>query len=174
MGERQDDLALEIFEDLYYFLDSKLKLLPQESPQWHRLAQIQQIVAAERRLMEEVSLPCKFLLEHLIELQNRGATVQLEAENFATKSPITGIMVQEWGKVKLHLGILDISWRDPGSQYYIYPDKVEIRTEDERLRGFQLFFNYPFKSSHGLLERYEKLDGHPQVAYLHPDLQLPG
>ncbi len=172
MGERQDALALEIFEDLYYFLEKKIKLLPEDSAQRHRLEEIQQIAGGERRFLEEISLPCRFLLEHLIELQHRGVTLQLEAENVQTKCTITGITVQEWGKVRLQLGILDLSWRDTDSFYYFYPDKVEIRGEDERVRGFQLFFSFPFKSSHGLLERYPSLKGHAQVAYLHPDLEV--
>jgi hypothetical protein len=171
MGKRQDELALEIFEDLYYFLDSKLKLLSQDNPHRHRLEDIQQFVAGERRVLEEISLPCRFLLEHLMEQQHRGSTVELETENLIiTKSPIAGISVQEWGKVKLRLGNLEVSWRDPGSQYYFYPDKVEIRSQDARVRGFQLFFSFPFKSSHGLFERYPDLVDHEQIAYWHPEL----
>lgn len=171
MGDRQDVLALEIFEDLYYFLDNKLKLLPEQSPQRHLLAEIQQIVASERRVLEEISLPCRFLLEHLTQLQFRGSTLELETENLAqAKSLITGITVLDWGKVRLGLGALDLSWRDTGSQYYFYPDKVEIRPQDERVRGFKLFFSFPFKSSHGLLERFPEVREHPQVGYWHSDL----
>ena len=171
MGERQDSLALEIFEDLYYFLESKIKLLSQENPQRHMLEEIQQIVASERRVLEEISLPCRFLLEHLAEQQVRGATVELETENCVqNKSPVTGIQVQEWAKIKVRLGSLDLCWRDTGSRYYFYPDKVEIRPQDERVRGFKLFFSFPFKSSHGLLNRFPSLKEDPQVSYWHPDL----
>ena len=171
MDIRQDDLTLEIFEDLYYYLESKRLLLSKENPQRHVLEQIQQNVSSERRLLEEISLPCRFLLEHLVEQQARGASVELETENcFQTKSPLSGIQVQEWAKIKVRLGSLEVGWRDTGSQYYFYPDKVEIRPQDERVRGFKLFFSYPFKSSHGLLERFGNLDTDPQVSYWHPDL----
>ncbi len=173
MGERQDDLSLEILEDLYYYLDGKIKLLSPQNPQRQILEEIQQIVASERRLVEDISLPCRFLLEHLTQLQLRGAALELETENLVqAKSPITGIMVQEWGKVRLRLGGLDICWRDTESKYYFYPDKVEIRPKDERIRGFELFFSFPFKSSHGLLERFPELKEHEQVAYWHSELEL--
>jgi len=171
MGERQDGLALEIFEDLYYFLDNKLKLLPEQSPERYLLEQIQQTAASERRVLEEISLPCRFLLEHLTQLQALGSTLELEMEDLVqAKALIIGISVLEWGKVKLRLGALDVAWRDSGSRYYFYPDKVEIRPEDERLRGFKLFFSFPFKSSHGLLQRFLEVREHPQVGYWHPDL----
>ncbi len=172
MGKRQDGIALEIFEDLYYFLDSKIKLLSLDNPHRHRLEEIQQLISGERRVLEEISLPCRFLLEHLAEQQKRSSGVELETENLLmAKSPVTGISVQEWGKVKLRLGSLEVSWRDEGSKYYFYPDKVEIRPEDARVRGFQLFFSFPFKSTHGLFERYPDLVEHEQVEYWHPDLK---
>ncbi|HWJ03265.1 MAG TPA: hypothetical protein VNU93_06255, partial [Verrucomicrobiae bacterium] len=114
----------------------------------------------------------RFLLEHLVEQQVRGASVELETESFIqTKSPITAIQVLEWQKVKVRLGSLDLCWRDTGSRYYFYPDKVEIRPEDERIQGFKLFFSFPFKSSQGLLNRFQNLKSDPQISYWHPDLE---
>ncbi|HEX3014856.1 MAG TPA: hypothetical protein VHQ46_00500 [Desulfobacteria bacterium] len=170
MAEGFDAKALEIFEDLYYFLENKIKLLPLDNPQRQRLEDIQQMAASERRLIEEVSTPCRFILEHLSEQQAREVTLGVETDNFKTKAPVSGILIGEWGKVQIKLGSVNVAWRDAGSQYYFYPDKVEIRPLDERRSGFQLFFALPFKSSPGLLQRYPDLKQHEQVGYWHEDL----
>lgn len=88
MAEGFDAKALEIFEDLYYFLENKIKLLPLDNPQRQRLEDIQQMAASERRLIEEVSTPCRFILEHLSEQQAREVTLGVETDNFKTKAPV--------------------------------------------------------------------------------------
>jgi hypothetical protein len=122
-----------------------------------------------RRIFEEISLPARLVVEHLMSIQLITGQVGLETGQLSQSfSSIRGINIEQFGIIKIMLGELEVSWRDENYSYYFYPDKVELRARDEK-SGVKLFFSIAFTRQ--AVEKYPELLRSPKVSYIHPQLE---
>lgn len=138
-----------------------------------RLKVLKDKIDTERRMIEDVSLPCRFILEHFsFFLGKLDYTLGFKHGKIqAGRGILTDINIAEWGNVRLSIGSVEIAWRDADYQYMFYPDKVVLRPNDLSKGEIYLYFSYAFKYS-DLLEQYQAAAEHPQTAYWHDDLRL--
>lgn len=171
----RDQKYLEILEEITQTLwrcKEKHGLETEENhPQALRLKDLEGRLTTERRLIEEVSLPCRFILEHF-------STFMAKADHtigfrFGTLEVGRGILnefsIDEWGNIFVTIGNICLSWRDNDYQYLFYPDKVILRSYDRSKPEIHLFFNFAFKYSK-ILPEYSDLPDDEQTLYCHPDL----
>ena len=139
---------------------------------YNRLKLIKDQIATERRLIEELSLPCRFILEHFsFFLGKLDYTLGFKCGKIeAGRGLLSAITVEEWGNVRLFLGSIELSWRDADYQYMFYPDKVVLRPNDISKSEIYLYFSYAFKYS-DLLKQYQDVANDPQTIYWHEDLE---
>lgn len=140
-------------------------------PQAVRFKKLESWLTTERRLLEEVSLPCRFILEHFSTFMTKpDHTIGFR---FGTLEVGRGILndfsINEWGNVHVTIGNICLSWRDKDYQYLFYPDKVILRSYDRSKPEIHLFFNFAFKYSK-LLPEFSDLPYDEQTLYCHPDL----
>ena len=179
MSKRQerDQRYLEAYEEITLVLRQameKYDILGEENhPQALRFKALAEKLTTERRLLEEVSLPCRFILEHFSVFMGKpDHTIgfrfgQLEVG----RSILNDFSINEWGNVSLTIGNISLAWRDKDYQYLFYPDKVIMRSWDRSKPEIHLFFNFAFKFSK-LLEDFAEVGSDPQTLYCHPDLFL--
>ena len=144
-------------------------------PEFHaqrlRYQQLEDMVASERRLLEEISLPCRLVLEHLstfLDQPDRSISIrygQCQYSNGAYR----GFSINEWGHVTLHLGNFSVTWRDDDYQYMFYADKVILRAFDIQKPEIGISFNFSLKYSK-LLEDFKDITEDRQTGYCQPDL----
>lgn len=165
-----DSLVLEGLEEMYFSLDGILKRLERNrSVHVIKLEQVLQELRSQRRTLEELSYPARLIVEQLLEIQIKGGLVAMESEHFSQPwMHVRQIKVEEFGLVKIWLGNLEISWRDGGYTYYFYPDKVELRSADEK-SSIKLFFSLAF--SQQIVEGFSEFLSSPNVVYIHPKLE---
>ncbi len=140
-------------------------------PQRTRYAQMEAMVASERRLLEEVSLPCRLILEHFSTFSDqpdRSISVRYGSALYCNGT-YQGYAINEWGHVTLKLGSFSITWRDDEYQYMFYSDKVILRPLDIQKPEISFSFSFSLKYSK-LLEEFSDVAGHPQTGYYQPDL----
>jgi len=124
---------------------------------------------SQRRIFEDISLPARLIVEHLIESQYKAGQVALAAEHLSLSlSNVGAVNVEEFGIIKIRLGELEISWRDGDYTYYFYPDKVELRAVDEK-SAIKLFFSIDF--SRHTVEKFPELMKTSNVIYIHPQIE---
>ena len=124
---------------------------------------------SQRRIFEDISIPARLIVEHLIELQYKAGQVALEAEHLSLSlSNVAAVNVGEFGIIKLRFGELDIYWRDGDYSYYFYPDKVELRAVDEK-SSIKLFFSIDF--SRYTIEKFPDIRQTSNVRYIHPQIE---
>ncbi|MFZ5943258.1 MAG: hypothetical protein ACOYVD_04055 [Bacillota bacterium] len=169
-----DQKLLETYEDLnmaFWQLQESLKEIPKNLPSLERLNIIKRRLTTERRLIEEISLPCRFILEHFTTFMGKlDHTLGYKVGQFQVgRGLLSDFHIEEWGNVVLYLGNVQLTWRDADYLYYFYPDKVILRSCDRTKPEIQLFFSFAFKYSH-LLEMYQDVNQHKQVEYWHEDL----
>lgn len=172
--ENMDKKLLEAYEDLtrvFWLVKDKLKDLKEDSPQYRRLAFIERKLATERRLIEEVSLPCRLILEHFSTFMGKtDQTLGYKVGQFQVgRAILSDFYIEEWGNVILQLGNVQLTWRDEDYKYLFYPDKVILRSCERNKPEIQLYFSFSFKYSH-VLEEFSGVENHPQVAYWNEDL----
>ncbi|MCL1918536.1 MAG: hypothetical protein FWG14_09510 [Peptococcaceae bacterium] len=125
-------------------------------------------VRAYTRLFEEISLPARLVVEHILDLRYNDGLLGVEAENMKQeRTIIDGLQIQEFGVIQVTVGTMHLSWRDGDYNYYFYPDMVELRTADEKFL-IKLFFsrNFPQQTQ----AQFVGLEELPQVIYVHPEL----
>ena len=136
-----------------------------------RFRNLDEMVASERRLIEEVSLPCRLILEHFstfLDQPDRGISIRYGQSRYANGDYL-GYTINEWGQVELKTGNCRITWQDDEYQYMFYADKVVLRAYDISKPEISISFNFSLKYSK-LLEEFRDVPGHPQTAYYQPDL----
>lgn len=125
-----------------------------------------------RRILEEVSLPCRMMLEHFsFFMGDHTHSLGFKLGQFIEgRSSLIDFEVQEWGNVVLHLGSFSLKWRDEDYVYLFYPDKVMIKSKNRSNPDIFLSFSFSFNSTR-VHERYEGITQNPQVEYWHEDLR---
>jgi hypothetical protein len=166
----EDLLLLECLEDIHHVLDQSLKKISHiHSVHLAHFEETMVELQNHRRIFEEISLPARLIIEHLMHSQQKSAQVALEAGHLRqTFASIGGIKVEQFGIIKVKLGELEVLWRDGNYSYYLYPDKIELRAIDEK-SAVKLFFSLAFKRQ--TVERFPELMHSPNVAYMHPQLE---
>ena len=166
----EDSILLECLEDVYHTFENALK-----KAQMVRSIHVQKFerllveLRSERRVLEDISIPARLIVEQLLESQFKVGQVALEAEQFKQGfTSVSFVKVEEFGIICVILGELEISWRDGSYSYYLYPDKVELRATDEK-SAIKLFFSIPINKQ--TLERFPEILTSPNVDYIHPQLE---
>lgn len=173
--EDRDNRFLEAYEELTQTLwrcKEKYALLDDENqPQALRIKTLEEKLTTERRLLEEVSLPCRFILEHFSTFLGKpDHTIGFRLGLLEVgRGNLNDFVVGEWGNVCLIIGNIRLGWRDHDYQYLFYPDKVILRSYDRSKPEIHLFFNFAFKYSK-LLQDFHEVTVHKQTLYFHPDL----
>ncbi|MCL1849752.1 MAG: hypothetical protein FWF83_08840 [Clostridiales bacterium] len=147
---------------------------PEFRSQRLRFRQLEEMVASERRLMEEISPPCRLILEHFttfLDQPDRGIGIRYGQSRYSNGDYL-GYSINEWGHVTLKVGNCWITWRDDEYQYMFYADKVILRAYDIQKPEISLSFSFSLRYSK-LLEEFRDVPGHPQTAYYQPDLFNP-
>jgi hypothetical protein len=173
--QERDKRYQEAFEDITQMLwrcNEKYNLTEEENhPQTLRFKLLMERCTVERRLLEEISLPCRFILEHFSTFM--GKPDQTIGFSFGTLEVGRGFLndfsIDEWGNVFLIIGSIRLGWRDADYQYLFYPDKVILRSFDRIKPEIHLFFNFAFKYSK-LIPAFSEVATNEQTLYWHPDL----
>lgn len=173
--EERDQRHLEALEEItqtVWRAKEKYGLLDNENhPQALRFRALEEKLTTERRLLEEISLPCRFILEHISTFI--GKPDQTIGFRFGQLEVGRGVLndfsVNEWGSVCLIIGNIRLGWRDKDYQYLFYPDKVILRSYDHSKPEITLFFNFAFKYSK-ILHDFKDVANHRQTLYCIPDL----
>ena len=163
-------LAYEEIGEVLKNLEEK-EGLDETTSYYNRLKLLKDQIVTERRLIEELSLPCRFILEHFsFFLGKPDYTIGFKYGKVqAGRGLLTAIGVEEWGNVRLSLGGIELTWRDADYQYMFYPDKVILRPNDISKSEICLYFSYAFRYS-DLLAQFQDVAVHPQTVYWHDDL----
>ena len=166
----EDEALLECLEDVYYNFEIALKKTQKiRSIHVQKFEQLLNELRSERRVFEDISIPARLIVEQLLESQFKVGQVALESEYL--RQPFTGVeavKVEEFGIIRVKLGEVEISWRDGNYSYYLYPDKIELRANDEK-SSIKLFFSISFNRQS--LERFPEILTSPNVVYIHPQLE---
>ena len=177
MRNREDiaEQILAICEEIENSL-KKAEQLPEyngSSSYYCRLNTIKEKIETERRVNEEISLPCRLILEHFsFFLGKWDYTVGFKFGKIqAGRGLLTDIKVAEWGNVTLSIGNAEIVWRDADYQYMFYPDKVVLRPNDISKSDIHLYFSYSFKYGN-LLDQFQDVAKDAQTIYWHEELTL--
>ena len=136
-----------------------------------RFRHFEDLAATERRLIEEISPPCRLILEHFstfIDQPDRSISIRYGQIQY-TNGNYQGFSINEWGHVTLKIGNCRLTWRDDEYQYMFYADKVVLRAYDIQKPEIALSFSFSLKYSK-LLEEFRDVPDHPQTAYYQPDL----
>lgn len=175
MRETMDQKILMIYEELENGLKEAEKLpdYNDSSSYYCRLHTIKDKVETERRLLEEVSMPCRFLLEHFSLFLGKWdySIGFIYGQVQAGRSALTDIEIAEWGNVILSIGNVEVTWRDADYYYMFYPDKVILRPKAAGKSDIYLYFSYHFKYGN-LLHRFQEVASDPQTLYWHQELDV--
>jgi hypothetical protein len=166
----EDTMLLECLEDVYHNFEKALKRVQKvRSIHVQKFERLLEELLSERRVFEDISIPARLIIEQLLEIQFKVGQVALEAEYL--RQPFSGVesvKIEEFGIIRVKLGDVEIRWRDGNYSYYFYPDKVELRANDEK-SAIKLFFSISFNQQ--TLERFPEVLKSPNVVYLHPQLE---
>lgn len=164
--------AYEEITGLSWRCKEKYRLTDQENhPQSIRFKALLDKLTTERRLIEEVSLPCRLILEHFSTFMGKpDHTVGFRLGLLEVgRGVLNDFTIDEWGNVHLIIGNISLGWRDKDYQYLFYPDKVIFRSYDRSKPEIHIFFNFAFKYSK-LLPEFAEVPEDEQTLYWHPDL----
>lgn len=174
-SDYDDDLLL-LCEDMQKAMNSFRAAHPQTladgSPLKNRLDEISSAVSTEVRMIEELSLPGRFIVEHFsMMLDQPDYAVGFEYRAIKSgRRTLSRIKVGEWGTITIVIGDVRISWRDADAQYMFYPDQIVVRTKDLAEDEISFFFAYSFKYVPGLLKRFQEAKDDPKTIYWHESL----
>lgn len=168
--KEEDFLLLECLEDIHHVLEQSLKKISKlRSVHVVHLEEWAEELRNHRRVFEEVSLPARLIIEHIMHCKQKTGQVALEAGQISqTFSSVGSIKVEQFGIIKIKLGELEVIWRDGSYSYYLYPDKVELRAIDEK-SAVKMLFSLAFTRK--TVEKFPELVLSPNVAYIHPKLE---
>lgn len=167
---KEDPILLDSFERIFRVIDSEAKILQDvKSIHAERIRQWVKEIRAYARILEDISLPARLILEHMLELKYKSGQMAVEAANINQGfSVINDIRVEEFGVIQISTGNIQLSWRDEIYNYLLYPDKVELRTIDEK-STIKLFFSHTFGKQD--VHKFSAITASPKLLYLHPVLQ---
>lgn len=165
-----DQKLLDSFERIFRLLDQETKNLTQLKCIFaEKIREWQDEIKAYGRIIEEISIPARFILEHIMILKFRSGQMAVEAQNITQGFAAIGdIRVEEFGLIKIKSGNLELSWRDELYNYLIYPDKIELRTMDEKTT-IKLFFSQSFEDRD--IQKFSAMKESSQLLYIHPSLE---
>ncbi len=166
----EDVLLLECLEDISHAIDQSLKdVVKIRSVHIPHLEELAEEIRNYRRIFEEISLPARLIIEHLMHCRQKYGQIALETGQITLAfTGIGKIKVEQFGIIKLKLGECELSWRDGDYKYYFYPDKVELRASDEK-SAIKILFSYMF--SQQIVEKFPELNHCPNVVYIHPQIE---
>lgn len=166
----EDQLLLECIEDIHRALENSIKRISKvRSIHVTHIEEWANELRNHRRIFEEISIPARLIIEHLMDSQHKSGQVALQAGQLSqTLSSIGGIKVEQFGIIKIKLGELEVTLRDGSYNYYLYPDKVELRSVDEK-SAVKMFFSLPFTQQ--TVEKFPEVFNSPNVVYIHPQLE---
>ncbi len=139
-----------------------------------RLAQIAGAIDSERRLIEEIGLPGRFVVEHFTQILgevNYSMGLQYR-ELKSSHGPLNALSVGQWGTITAKIGNVEVSWRDQDVQYMFYPDQVVVRPKDSVEDEITFFFSLSFKYAPARLKKFQAVKDDPQTAYWHESLTI--
>ncbi|NLI93654.1 MAG: hypothetical protein GX434_16120 [Peptococcaceae bacterium] len=167
---KEDLILLESFERIFQVIQNEVvNLRDTKSIHAERVRQWEKEIRAYARILEDISLPARMILEHILELKYKSGQMAVEAENINQGfSQINDVQVEEFGIIKISTGNIQLSWRDEFYNYLLYPDKVELRTLDEKSL-IKLFFSHNFGRQD--VHKFSEIAESPKLLYLHPTLQ---
>jgi len=165
-----DQKLLDSFERIYLALDQEiLNLEATRAIYVERMRQWENEIKAYTRIIEEISLPARLILEHILELKHKSGQMAVEGESLTQGySAINGVTVEEFGLIRISTGTIELSWRDENYNYLFYPDKVELRTVDEKAM-IRFFFSHHFSRQH--IKKLIEIADSPKLSYIHPVLK---
>lgn len=175
-----DDAILMLCEDLVNTIQASCKAMKDKYdadsalPIDRRFAFILEKIETERRLIEDVSSPCRFVIEHFtLLLDELEYTIGFQFKGARSgRGLLNNIKLGPWGTVTVKIGDVDLTWRDHEALYMFYPDKVIIRQKDSAEDDITLYFSYSFKYALPLLRAYQHVHDDPQTLYWHESLVL--
>lgn len=173
-----DQKILMLCEDLERTMKEAEKLpeYNDSSSYFCRWATIQRKVDTERRLQEEVSLPCRLLLEHFsLFLGKWDYNIGFKAGQVqGGRGALADIYIGPWGNIFLNIDGMEVTWRDADYNYMFYPDKVILRPKQDNGKGdIYLYFSYDFRYGN-VLNRFADAEHDPQTTYWHAELSENG
>ncbi len=165
-----DQKLLNSFEHIFQVLNEEVNSLNEiKSIHVQRIRQWENEIRAYARILEDISLPSRFILEHILELRDKSGQMAVEAENITQGfSVINDVEVKKFGVIWISLGTIELSWRDEDYNYLLYPDKVELRTIDEKA---MIKFFFPYNFSQQYVQKFSEIISSPKLLYIHPVLQ---
>ncbi len=173
-----DDAVLLLCEDLQNvmrrFKEEQSWVEGNETPLIKRWAGIEKAIASEQRLLEEISLPGRFVVEHFSMMVGEiGYSMGFQYREVQSgRGPVNSIDVGPWGTINVKVGDIVLSWRDEDVQYMFYPDQVVVRPKDSVEDEMTFYFSYSFKYALGQLKLYQSVKDDPQTAYWHSSLVI--
>ncbi|MDR1319945.1 MAG: hypothetical protein LBK56_00740 [Gracilibacteraceae bacterium] len=164
-----DERLLEALERIYSCLTAEIENLRDiKVVTLENLREMARETRGYARLLEETSLSGRLIVEYALELKRSDGQIAVETDTVRQGfCPIRRVYIEEFGVVRLEIGDLCLTWRDGAYKYLFYPDKVEMRSQDEKT-AVKLFFSRPFDRRF-LGERGEILSC-PRALYLHPEI----
>jgi len=168
--QEHDQRLLESFERIFKVLKSEVENLKDlKSIHIELIKQLEAEVRTQARIIEEISLPARLILEHILELKHKSGQIAIETEYITQSfSSIFDVRIEQFGLIIISIGDLQLSWRDNNYNYLLYPDKVEIRNVDEK-STIKLFFSRDFGKQ--IINKFSAIINSPQLHYLHPSLK---
>ncbi len=129
-------------------------------------------IRTSRRAIEEISKPCRMMLEHFsFFLGDYTHSMGYKVGQFLDgRAVLVDFEVEEWGNIILNLGNVTLKWRDEDYIYLFYPDKVMIKSKNRSNPDIHLSFSFSFKYTKVHL-RYKDIKDDPQVEYWHEDFE---
>ena len=130
-----------------------------------RLDFLEKMVASEQRLIEDIGLPGRYIVEHFTMILNEMSySMGFKYRQIQSgRGPLTEISVGEWGTILVKIGNMEISWRD---------QDVVVRPKDSAEDEITFFFSYSFKYAPGQLKKFQAVKDDPQTAYWHESLNI--
>ena len=175
---KHDSEVLLLCEDLQRLMhnfEEKMSLAEEaDQPLKKRLDAIKTAIDSERRLIEDISLPGRYGVNHfsmiLNEISNSMGFEYREVKS--GRGRLNQIDIGEWGQITVKIGDVELSWRDHDVQYMFYPDQIVVRPKDSAEDEMRFFFSYSLKYAQAQLEAYQAVKNDPQTAYWHENLNI--
>ncbi len=161
--EKIEQYALKLIESL----ESELKDDLQQVLVLQALKKIQ----TSRRSIEEISRPCRLLLEHFSFFQqDYSHSVGYKVGQYLEgRAVFMGFILEEWGNVVLNLGNIRLKWRDEDYFYLFYPDKIMLKSKNRTNPDIYLSFTFSLNYTK-VHKKFEDIQSDEQVEYWHEDI----
>lgn len=177
MPKAMDNQTLLLCEDLANTLHQGMEALSEyynhkDASLLKRFEQIERMIATERRLIEEVSLPCRYIVAHFsLLLHEPEYNIGFSFRDIKSgRGLLNQLEIGEWGTVSLRIGDVSLKWRDADAVYMFYPDKAIVRQRGSADDDISFFLNYPFNYAKDLLQSYQEVAEDEKTLYWHESL----